>query len=159
MLSGIIRETLRLFPPNSIMVRLTAKGTTLCGQQLPKNCEVVISPFVLHRDPRHFADPNHFDPGRWESLRRSPFCYLPFGLGEKYCIGRDLANYILAFVLARLTAAFEIVLRNDQRIDWKVDVTLLPSTDPMVELRPWSANRVSKYGRLRGPTASLGLIG
>ncbi len=156
-LSGVIRETLRLFPPNSIMVRLTAKPATLCGHRLPKGCEVVISPFVMHRDPRHFADPDHFDANRWRSLRPSPSCYLPFGLGEKYCLGRDLANHILAYAIGRLTVDFEVVLRKDQRLDWKVDVTLMPSSDPIVQLRPWSAGVAVRYGRLRGPAASLGL--
>jgi cytochrome P450 len=156
LLHRIILETHRLLPPNAIMVRLTRRPGKLLGYDLPEQCEVVLSPFVAHRDPRQYADPDRFDAARWIDLQPRPFCYFPFGMGGRYCLGKSLATAVLLSILTRLLNKYEVVLAGDVELDWKMDITLMPKNDAMVRFQPLTANNESfARGRLGGPVSRL----
>ena len=61
----VVKETLRLYPPISRIGRRPLKAVTLGSVTLPRNAAVFLSPFVTQRDPRWFANPEHFQPERW----------------------------------------------------------------------------------------------
>jgi cytochrome P450 len=155
LLNAVIQESLRLLPPNAIMVRLTTGPGPLLGHQLPDNCEIVLSPYVEHRDPRAFANPDAFDPSRWRTAVPSPYSYFPFGIGARYCIGKHLARSILVYILRRMLAAHEIVLARDQDLDWKINITMMPAAEPIVRFLPASPRRARAGGRLGGPLGAL----
>jgi cytochrome P450 len=98
---------------------------------LPKGAIVVMSQWVVHRDPRWYRDPEVFRPGRWldHSLDGNPkFAYFPFGGGPRLCIGNHFAMMEAVLVLATIA----------QHLDWTTDevpnlplataVTLRPTT-------------------------------
>ena len=148
----VIKESLRLLPPNAIMIRLTNRTVELDGFMLPERCEVLLSPYVSHRDHERFSRPDYFMPSRWEELSPGPFEYLPFGTGQRYCIGRHLANYMLIIMLSTILRRFDLVLAEDQHLDWLVNVNLMPASEPMILI---SKEISSNGGRLRGPVAEL----
>jgi cytochrome P450 len=158
LLSGVIRESLRLLPPNAIMVRLTTKPAEVLGHELPADCEVVLSPFVAHRDAREYPRPDVFDPYRWRHLRPRAYTYFPFGVGARYCVGKELAGQVLLSVLARLLHRFDVVLARDQDLDWTMNVNLMPAAEPIVFFLPASSRCGSaRGGQLGGPVATLAL--
>lgn len=127
---NVVRECLRLLPPNAIMSRITAVPTDLLGSALPAGCEIVFAPYVNHRDPNVFSNPLQFHPDRWLDLRPGPYSYLPFGAGVRHCLGRHAAMLILPESLRSIYAQFDPILSFDQPINWSMNVTLSPSSDP-----------------------------
>lgn len=150
---AVLLESLRLLPPNALMVRITTRPVTLCGTELPERCEVLLSPFVAHRDPLRFPDPDTFRPDRWNEARPSSFDYFPFGAGGHSCVGRGLAMQMLRAALTSILARHRVLLDGDQEIDWRVHIQFLPRTDPRVVLAPRGSTR--EGGRLRGAVAEL----
>ncbi|GAA2337229.1 cytochrome P450 [Streptomyces violaceusniger] len=86
----VFSEALRLFPPAWLFTRTTTETTELGGRRLPPASDVLVSPYVLHRDPALFPRPESFDPDRWLPERAKEVTrgsYLPFGGGSRKCIG------------------------------------------------------------------------
>src|SRR5581483_8271197 len=133
---AIVLESLRLLPPNAIMVRLSTRETDILGHRLPRRCEVVLSPYVAHRDQRDWENPDHFDPRRWAGLNPSPYCYLPFGAGNRFCLGKHFATSILVSILARIVRDYDLTLAAEQSIDWKMHINLMPAEDPVIRFSP-----------------------
>ena len=78
----ILAETLRLYPPIKIIRRRALGAYEIGGYTLPANTSIVISPWVMHHDPRYFPDPFRFDPLRWSpeaEAVRPAFAYFPYG--------------------------------------------------------------------------------
>ncbi len=142
LVDAVVRESLRVLPPNAIMVRLTTRETQLGGHALPAGCEVLLSPFVSHRDPERFPEPDAFLPRRCEGFRPTGFEYLPFGSGARYCVGRVVAQDTLRVAVATFLSRFDVALAHDQAIDWEVNVNLTPG-EPVMELSVPAAGEVS----------------
>lgn len=62
---NLITEALRIYPPVWLFTRVTTTQTTLAGRTLPKATTILLSPYVLHRNPTYFPEPDRFDPDRW----------------------------------------------------------------------------------------------
>lgn len=156
LLRGVILESLRLLPPNAIMVRLTTGPGKIMAYEIPAHCEVILSPYVAHRDADEYSEPHVFDPCRWNALRPNAYSYLPFGAGTRYCLGKQLAIFILTSILVRLLSRFDVILSSDQVIDWKIDIILRPALDPIARFIPRGSS-VSHYvgGRFEGPVLDL----
>ncbi len=155
LLDCVINESLRLLPPNAFMVRITTQPTSLNGVQLPACCEVVLCPFLAHRDSETFQRPNDFLPARWNEVPPSPFEYFPFGAGGHSCIGRGLATYLIKTALAFLLPRYDLVLANDQDVDWRVHIMFTPRRDPVVTIQSLDGSTRVKAGKLGGPVGKL----
>lgn len=125
----VVQESLRLYPPVWIFERDALEEDTAGPYRIPKGAIVGVSPYVLHRNPRYWDNPEGFDPDRFlpEAEKARPrYTYLPFGAGPRICIGNQFALMEMAVVLAtvaqrcrlELTPGFELTL------------------DPSVTLRP-----------------------
>lgn len=154
LLDCVINESLRLLTPNAFMVRVTTRPASLDGVFLPKGSEIVLCPFLAHRDEQHFPHPNEFLPSRWNTIRPSPFEYFPFGAGGHSCAGRYLAIYLIKTVLGLLMPQYELVLAYDQEVDWQVNIIFMPASDPTMTVRG-PAESTSIGGRLLGPVSEL----
>jgi unspecific monooxygenase len=137
------------------MVRHTTRPAELGGHALPAGCEVLLSPFVTHRDEERFPEPDAFRPRRWLGLKPTGFEYLPFGAGARYCVGRVLATDTLRLAVAVFLSRFDLVLAHDQAIDWEMNVNLTPTTEPVVELRAPGPDEISEGARAGGPFGQL----
>jgi len=155
LLDSIIHESMRLLPPNALMVRLTTRPVRLGNVTLPDCCELLLCPFLAHRDPDRFPQPDQFLPERWHTLKPSPFEYFPFGAGSHSCVGRHVALYLLKSALAGLTRQYELVLTEDQAIDWRIHIQFMPSNEPLMTIREASGSTSQGGGALRGTVSHL----
>lgn len=149
-----INESLRLLTPNALMVRITTRPGMLCGIELPERCEILLCPFLAHRDAARFPQPTKFLLSRWDAPRPSPFEYFPFGAGGHSCVGRHLAFNIIKSTLKSLMSRCELVLAEDQEIDWSIHVMLMPRTEPIMNVVTGSKSP-SIGGKLLGPVSEL----
>ncbi|PSN34612.1 hypothetical protein C0J52_20551 [Blattella germanica] len=91
-LDKVVNETLRKYPPVSLLTRECTSTTPLRGTDIvvEKGTPIMLPVYSLHHDPQYFPDPERFDPERFseeEKQKRPHYCYLPFGEGPRLCIG------------------------------------------------------------------------
>ena len=126
----VIREALRLYPPVPGFAREPVEEVTIAGYEVPKRSLIVISPHVLHHDPRFFSDPERFDPERfapaWEE-RIPRYAYLPFGGGPRVCIGNGFAMMEARLILATVARRHKLSLEPGETLRPTQLVTLRPS--------------------------------
>jgi cytochrome P450 len=154
LLVGTIREVLRLVPPSAILVRLTRRAGQVGGVDLPAGCEVILSPFVEHRRPFPFVEPHRLWPERWRTVQPGPYEFLPFGAGARACLGRRIALSTLKLATRAILAKADPVLAHPQWLDWRMNLTLLPSTDPVLHMAA-PGSRSGPVAELSGPAAAL----
>jgi cytochrome P450 len=143
----VLKESLRLYPPAYAFARQATQRVEIGGVAVKKGTTVVVSPWVTHRDPRLFDQPEVFDPDRWlgDLERRLPRCaYFPFGGGPHQCIGAHFAMLEATLVLATIAQRY--------RLDLEPGVELVP--EPLITLRPryalWVAVRPVERPSLTG---------
>jgi cytochrome P450 len=110
MAERVFAETLRLYPPAWFIGRLAVTDTELAGEEVKEGSMVLVSPYLLHRDARHYDDPAVFDPKRWQDgtgAAARAFTYLPFGAGPRRCIGEEIAWLEARAILVTLARVFE----------------------------------------------------
>ena len=100
-----VAEALRMYPPAWLITRRSLVDTELDGISIPAGSLLILSPFVLGRDPRYWPEPSRFDPNR-EIPKQPTGAYFPFGLGSRLCIGRDMALLEAKIVIAELVGRF-----------------------------------------------------
>ncbi len=101
------QEALRLHPTIWVLERRAIEAESLGGFDIPRGGSVLVSPYVLHRHPAHWTDPERFDPARFLGEADHP-AYLPFGLGPHTCLGMGFAMAEGVTVLSVLLSRFRI---------------------------------------------------
>ena len=110
---ALFQEALRLYPTIWVLERRAIEAEALGGYGIPKNTSVLVSPYVLHRHPGHWEDPERFDPARFLGDAEHA-AYLPFGLGPHTCLGMPFAMTEAVVILAVLLSRFRLsALSND----------------------------------------------
>ena len=107
----VFRETLRLYPPVSFLVREVTCPVTMRDKQLKKGGMVVVSPWLIQRSRDNFPEPHGFDPGRFTDPGQAAACrhaYLPFGKGPRLCVGAGFANQEALLAIAGVVRAFRL---------------------------------------------------
>ncbi len=125
----VIKESMRLYPPVWIIPRNTLCADVLSGYDIPAGAQIYISPFLTHRHPRVWENPEGFDPDRFlpERIGALPrYAYLPFGGGPRMCIGNNFAMMEAQLILASVTQQFRLELVPGQRVELEPLVTLRP---------------------------------
>ncbi len=115
-LRDVFREALRLYPPVPMMVRETTDTTVFRGRTLPPGCQIVLSPWHVHRSPRHWREPDAFCPDRWRDPSQSEArrtAYLPFSAGPRVCPGAGFAMAEAQVILAHYIANFVFDLPDE----------------------------------------------
>jgi cytochrome P450 len=141
--TAVLAETLRLWPPSWMFSRRVTEPLTLGGRTISPGTMCLISPALLHRDPRWWAEPERFLPQRW--LRHEPGrptrfnpkapgqprgAFLPFGAGPRMCIGEQFAWSEAATVLAEIGQSWRIHLTAAPLEPGPSSMTLRPK-DPV----------------------------
>ena len=128
-LDAVIKETLRLYPVAWLFSRQPVEPVSIGGRAFPIGTRVMISPWVMHRDPRWFEEPEAFRPERWlDGLeKRLPrFAYIPFGGGPRICIGNSFALMEARLVAATIARRFRLAVAPGQRIATLPQITVQP---------------------------------
>ena len=142
-----IEESLRLYPPAWGFSRRALADDEIHGYRIPKGSLVFLIPFVVHRRPKLWPDPERFDPDRFapeQEAVRPRFAYLPFGGGPRGCIGNQFAMIEAQLIVAAIAQRYRIELVPDQDIRPEALITLRPAPGIRAILK-------------RGPRAARGL--
>jgi cytochrome P450 len=127
---AVLSEALRLYPPTWIFVRMALGADRLpSGLTVPAGAKLYLSQYVIQRSPRYFAEPERFDPSRFEpqALRSLPeFAYFPFGGGARLCIGKRLALLEGTLALVSIAARHHLSLEDAVPVEPDPGVTLRP---------------------------------
>ncbi|MEI6949556.1 cytochrome P450 [Paraflavisolibacter sp. H34] len=102
---AVIEETLRLYPPVYHLQRQLAEDLELEGYPLKKGAVVLTSVVALHRNPACWDRPDEFRPERFLPAgggQAAKGAYIPFGAGQRMCIGSQFALWEMVAVLAVL---------------------------------------------------------
>lgn len=133
----VFSEAIRLYPPAWVTVRAPIRDETVAGYSVPAGTRLFISPYVIHRHPDFWSDPEGFDPERFRDPKTiDKFAYIPFGGGRRLCIGHAFAMMEGILVLATIAQRFHLELISGQRIEPEPQVTLRPKYGIQVRKRP-----------------------
>ena len=133
----VFEETMRLYPPAFNINRVALKDDEVDGQRIPAGSIVSMSPWVTHRNPTLWPDPERFDPERFRPelvKQRHKYAYLPFGGGPRICIGNGFALLEGRLVLATLAQKYRLRAEPGQHIVPQARITLRPNPGVMVRL-------------------------
>lgn len=130
----VLKESMRLYPPVWMMARRVEDDDELGGHLLPKGSFVFISPYVTHRHPAFWENPEGFDPERFAPSRvaeekkrgRPRYAYFPFSGGPRQCIGNHMAELEAQLLLATLLSRYRVKLSPGYRMELEPGVTLRP---------------------------------
>ncbi|EAL9636376.1 TPA: cytochrome P450 [Campylobacter jejuni] len=110
-LTNIFKESLRLYPPVGFFAREAKKDTQVRDKLIKKGSGVVIAPWLIHRHEEFWTNPNGFNPSRFEGEYKKD-AYLPFGVGERICIGQGFAMQEAILILANILKTYKLELEE-----------------------------------------------
>jgi cytochrome P450 len=134
---AVLAECLRLFPAAWMLTRVAIADCELDTDTIRAGTLVVMSPYLVHRDPRFFAEPLAFDPSRWLSTERPArpkLAYFPFGAGPRSCIGEGFALMEGTLALAVLAQRWKIRAIGPPAVVVDARVTLRPKPPVMARV-------------------------
>jgi len=118
---------MRLYPPVWSLGRYVANDYTLDKYTVPAGSTIMMSQYLIHRDPRYYNEPDRFDPERWSSEAKSSlprFSYFPFGGGIRACIGESFAWKEGILLIATISRQWKIHLIPGHRVELDPGITL-----------------------------------
>jgi cytochrome P450 len=127
---AVLAETMRLFPPAWIVGRRALGDYDVGPYRLAPRTIVLLSQWVVHRDPRWWPDADRFRPERWLpggsalDATRPKFSYFPFGAGTRVCIGEQFAWMEGVLALASFGRDWRLELVSGHRVEPQPIVTL-----------------------------------
>lgn len=137
----VFAEALRLYPPIYTFSRRAINDFTLGEYHLPAGTQVLVSPYVIHRDPANYPDPEKFEPARMAPearAARSRYSFITFGGGPRQCVGEPFAWAEGVLTLATLAQRWRLRLAPGHPVVPEPLMTLRPRGGmPMIlERRP-----------------------
>jgi cytochrome P450 len=133
----VAQEAMRIYPPVWMFNRLALGADTLGGYSIPQGTTVFIPPWVLHRHPSWWENPDRFDPDRFTPARsagRPRHIYLPFGAGLRTCIGSHLALMEMQVGLASVASSYRLRPTSDHPVSAQALITTRPRTPIVMRL-------------------------
>ena len=109
----VFEESLRLYPPVHSISRMAVGEDWIGGVRVPPGSNITISPWIIHRNPKLWPDPERFDPERFAPeavAARHRFAFLPFGGGPRICIGMQFAIAEAQVILATIAQRYRLRL-------------------------------------------------
>lgn len=110
-LTNVFKEALRLYPPVGFFARQSKGEAKIRDKVLQKGSGVVVAPWLIHRHDDFWEAPHEFRPDRHnENIPKEK--YMPFGLGERICIGQGFAMQEAIIILANILREFKLELKD-----------------------------------------------
>jgi cytochrome P450 len=143
-LSLVVDETLRLYPPVWFGPRMSVKPFEFAGHRVPAGVHIIHSSWVTHRLPDVFPNPEAFIPERFEPEARrrlAPGAYIPFGGGQRICIGKRFGQLVVKAVATTVLQSFRCELRPGYELKVGKLPTLSPEGGLPVRIGVWQGDR------------------
>lgn len=124
-----IKEAMRLYPAAYAIPRLAVQDDVVDGYRIPAGSVAVASPWVTHRHPRLWDEPEEFNPERFTPERekaRPRYAYFPFGGGPRACIGQHFSMMEAVIVTAAAVRAYQFTATQEQ-VKLFTGITLRPA--------------------------------
>jgi cytochrome P450 len=121
----VIEESMRLYPPAHTMAREPIAADEVLGRRIPAGAVVLIAPWLLHRKASLWHEPHRFDPDRF-TTEPPRFSYIPFGAGQRICIGAAFAMTEAILILAMIAQHYRLRLKPGHPIEPQGLITLRP---------------------------------
>uniref|UniRef100_A0A672ZVE3 Cholesterol 24-hydroxylase n=1 Tax=Sphaeramia orbicularis TaxID=375764 RepID=A0A672ZVE3_9TELE len=135
-LTQVLKETLRIYPTAPGTSRDIIKDMVINGIRIPGGCIALFSSYASGRMDKFFKDPLTFDPERFHPDAPKPYyCYYPFALGPRACLGKNFAQMEAKVVMAKLLQRFDFTLIPGQTFDLVDTGTLRPKSGVECSIR------------------------
>jgi cytochrome P450 len=141
----VFEEALRLYPPVWLFSRVAREEDEVGGYTIPRGTLVLLVPYVIHRHPDFWERPEAFEPDRFlpeHSASRPRFAWMPFGGGQRMCIGHALARMEAQLILAMTLQRYRFRVVPGHPVEPHPLVTLRPRYGLRVTAHPAEAHRV-----------------
>lgn len=126
-LDAVIKENLRLYPPVPFLRRKLRTAKQINEFIFPEDVEILISPYLMMRNPKYFDDPLTFNPDRFLDLAKTPLAFSAYSIGARKCIGGKYAVMILKSVTANLLLQYKLAIPEGQKdVEVSIKMTLTP---------------------------------
>jgi len=138
-LKMVIQEAMRLFPPVWSIHRKSTNADCILGWDIDNNSFLMIDITSLHRNPTIWEKPEEFYPEHFssENIKGKAFAYIPFGQGQRMCIGKPLANRELELIIPLILSQFELLLGSgQQKMKVKADIITKSKKGIKLEFTP-----------------------
>ncbi|MFF4423412.1 cytochrome P450 [Streptomyces sp. NPDC001549] len=109
-LTQVLKEAMRLYPAAPVIGRKAVAATRIGEHTVPAGADVILAPWVTHRHPAYWPDPDRFDPERFTpeaEAGRPRYAWFPFGGGPRACIGQHFSMLESVMALAMILRAYE----------------------------------------------------
>jgi cytochrome P450 len=136
----VLQEALRLYPPGWLITRRTLEADELGGYPVAPRTDVFISPYMLHRHPAFWSEPEEFRPERFagaDAEERHRFAYIPFAVGPRHCIGENMAMFEMLVHVHAMSRRFRLSRASEEPIELEAQINLRPRSNLLmtVEIR------------------------
>jgi cytochrome P450 len=131
---AVLNESMRLYPPAGILMRKIARDTEIGGYSLKQGRLAIFSIYNIHHHPDFWPQPEQFDPERFLSDDSRRFVFMPFGTGERVCIGNHFALLESQVLLGMMLRHFDVQLLNTEEAEVEMAVTIKPKGGMPVKL-------------------------
>ncbi|MFJ4191372.1 cytochrome P450 [Kitasatospora sp. NPDC089509] len=131
-----IQEAMRLFPPVWLISRRAVGPDVIGGYDVEPGTLVCVSQWVLHRHPEYWTEPDAYRPDRFDGADLPSHLYLPFGGGDRICVGQHFAMLEAVLVLAALLQSVRLELVEGFPVEPEALVTLRPKHGMTMIARP-----------------------
>jgi cytochrome P450 len=155
----ILQESMRVYPPVWVIPRDAIADDEIGGYRIPRGSTVLLSPYLTHRHPEFWENPEAFDPERFRPERakgRPRHAYFPFGGGPRQCMGADMAMMETLLIMAMVVQKYRLHLVSGHREEPECILDMVPRNHVRATLhrqRP-ILERVAASGFVKQPERS-----
>ena len=135
----ILQESLRLYPPVWVIPRDAISDDRIGGVRIPAGSTILLSPYLTHRHPGFWENPEAFDPERFGPSRahdRPRHAYFPFGGGPRLCMGADMAMMEMLLIMVMVVQKHRIHLVSYHREEPECILDMVPRYRVRATLQP-----------------------
>jgi cytochrome P450 len=135
----VLEESMRLYPGAWVFTRTNLDADKIGGYHIPAHSLIMISPYLTHRLPTFWENPDNFDPERFaqqQVTKRPRYAYYPFGGGPRQCIGEIFALTEMQLIIAMVAQKYRLHLVPGHPVEEEPMFTLRPRHGILMTLEP-----------------------
>jgi cytochrome P450 len=123
---AVLNESLRIRPPVGVMMRKLSRDTQVDGYPLKAGSLAIFSIYNVHHHSELWAEPEQFNPDRFLAAESRRYAFMPFGAGERICIGNHFAMLESQLLLAMMIQAYDLELIDQTEPDIEMIISVRP---------------------------------